>query len=174
MSIDRIRDFFRGRGKLGCLAPLVIFIILVVVINYIGDFAGKAQWPERYAQIYGCRGEPEGTTYYTNECDEPIHLRYCFYTRPGTSDTACRTNLLQPGEGISELINDRLALKNAGLDIWSTQVWACKLPYMPDMVPNMHKRTQIERGCRKPDHPEAPQIGPDAELQAALDAYEAP
>ncbi|MAK62733.1 MAG: hypothetical protein CMK09_17320 [Ponticaulis sp.] len=174
MNSTFLSRLFSGRGKLGCFGVILLFAVMVVATNFIGDFLGKQQRPQRYAQIYGCLGEPENGVYYINTCDEPIHLRYCFYTEPGTHNTVCRTSLLQPGEGVSTVISDRLAMRAAGADIWSSQIWACKLPFLPDMVPNIHKRTQMERGCRKPDDEQAPPVGPDPELQAALNANEAP
>lgn len=174
MSANYFSKLFSGKGKLGCFGVVGFFVIGVIATNFLADFVGKRTHPQRYAQIYGCRGDRDGSTYYTNQCDEPIHLRYCFYTEGGTSKMACRTSLLQPGEGVDQVVNDSLALTQAGADIWSRQVWACQTPFLPDMVSNMHKPQQKERGCRKPDDERAPPLGPDPELQAALDAYEAP
>ena len=173
MSSNLLSKLFSGRGKLGCFGVVGFFIISVLVTNFLADFVNTRTHPQRYAQIYGCRGDRDGSTYYANKCDEPIHLRYCFYTEAGTSKTACRTALLEPGEGVDTVVSDSLALKRQGVDIWATQIWACKVPFLPDMVPNRNKRTQMERGCRKPDDERAPAIGPDPELQAALDADEA-
>lgn len=174
MSMREVKKFLAGYKKLGCFGVVGFFIIGSMSVNYLADFIGKRTHPQRYAQIYGCRGERDGSTYYTNTCDEPIHLRYCFRTERDSFKTVCRTALLKPGEGVDNVTHDAIALNQAGAEIWSREVWACKLPFLPDMVGNINKPQQKERGCRKPDDERAPLLGPDPELQAALDAYEAP
>ena len=134
------------------VGAILFFVCSVVVLNWVATAIGKRVNPERYAQVYDCRGEGEGRTFYPNTCEFDINVRYCLFLKtdqPG-GETFCRTTLLKPGDGVETLIKDRMDLKAEGREIWSSMVWSCKAPFEPAMVPTLHNSMQKEKGCRKP------------------------